>query len=64
MITLERTYKKRPVRFLHLVEHRNCLLLDWWYDLEISKQLLYSSPWMHRIKLPGLKTICWPVPGN
>ncbi len=25
-------------------EHRNWLLLDWWYDQEIIKQYMYSSP--------------------
>ena len=29
---------------IHQGEHRNWLLLDWWYDQEILKQHLYSSP--------------------
>lgn len=29
---------------IHQGQHRNWLLLDWWYDQEILKQLLFSSP--------------------
>ncbi len=29
---------------IHQGEHRNWLLLDWWYDQEILKQHLFSSP--------------------
>ena len=29
---------------IHQGEHRNWMLLDWWYDQEILKQRLYSSP--------------------
>ena len=29
---------------IHQGQHRNWLLLDWWYDQEIIKQLLFSSP--------------------
>ena len=29
---------------IHQGQHRNWLLLDWWYDQEIIKQQLFSSP--------------------
>lgn len=29
---------------IHQGQHRNWLLLDWWYDQEILKQHLFSSP--------------------
>ncbi|MEM8670878.1 MAG: hypothetical protein AAGG48_25345 [Planctomycetota bacterium] len=29
---------------IHQGEHRNWLLLDWWYDQEILKHKLFSSP--------------------
>lgn len=29
---------------IHQGQHRNWLLLDWWFDQEILKQLLFSSP--------------------
>ncbi|MEN1729393.1 MAG: hypothetical protein AAGJ52_13230 [Pseudomonadota bacterium] len=37
------------ILILHHGEHRNWLLLDWWFDQEILKQRLFSSP----VDVPG-----------
>lgn len=37
---------------IHQGQHRNWLLLDWWYEQEILKQHLFSSP----LDLPGKVT--------